>query len=227
MWSLKKELLIVFMKNKSGGGQKGVAVYLSLMITSILLAIGLGLTVIIISQVVLMRNIGDSVVALYAADTGTEHALYNKRIEKESGEFPGEQPLGPAGYTVRYVYSEPEGYWKSIGTFKGSKRSIEVGVFAIPPEELRDYWLGCLGDCGEPNDNCPGYIWCPQEGEGEKDNSYLKDDLCQNGCSQQTNIDPETGAEYYVCRMPDPEPCTYLCDEGYIFDDLTQECIEG
>jgi hypothetical protein len=205
--------------------QKGVAIFLAIMITSILLAIGLGLTVIIISQVKLMNNIGDSVVALYAADTGIEHSLYNKRIEEEgSGVFSDDQPIGPAVYIVSYFYdvNTDEGYWTSTGTFKGSKRSIEVGTFAALPASYRTYKLACLGDCGDPEDNCNGGWSCPLS----KAFSQLTLDACTGfKCQRKFYRDPDTGETIYYC-LPPVNPCIYVCDEGYIYSSISKECVE-
>ena len=77
MQSLKKELLIVSKKRKSGGGQKGVSLYLTVIILAILLAISLGISTILLGQMKIIGEIGKSVVAFYAADTGIEKMLYN------------------------------------------------------------------------------------------------------------------------------------------------------
>ena len=47
------------------------------LISSVILAIGLGISAIIIQQTKMMENIGYSVIAFYAADTGIEAALYD------------------------------------------------------------------------------------------------------------------------------------------------------
>jgi len=54
---------------------KGIALPLSLIILAIVLAITLGLSALLTGQIRTVRSIGDSVVALYAADTGVEAAL--------------------------------------------------------------------------------------------------------------------------------------------------------
>ena len=103
--------------------QKGVSLYLALMIMFILIAIGLGISLIIVSQMKMMKGMGDSVVAFYAADTGIEHSLYDKRVKRETGEIP-DTPLGGASYEVTKIAGEAK--WKSVGTFKGVKRAIEI-----------------------------------------------------------------------------------------------------
>ena len=66
--------------------QKGaVSLYLALMTMIIVLAIGLGITTIIISQMRMIRGMGDSVVAFHAADTGIEKILYEDKICYQTG----------------------------------------------------------------------------------------------------------------------------------------------
>jgi len=61
--------------------QKGVAIYLAIVIMAVILSIGVGLSAILIDQIRVFQRIGDSVVAIYAADTGIERALYeNNKI---------------------------------------------------------------------------------------------------------------------------------------------------
>jgi len=74
--------------------QKGVSVYLAIIIMFILLGIGLALSTILVGQIIIMREMGHSVVALYAADTGIERTLY--AIRKEEGYTPveGQQLCG-------------------------------------------------------------------------------------------------------------------------------------
>jgi hypothetical protein len=105
---------------------KGVSLYLALIIMFILIAIGLGVSLIIVSQMKMIREMGDSVVALYAADTGIERALYEKRTTGQNWQnWPGSDPVGGASYTVKYV-GNGEAMWQSNGTYQGVKRAIEI-----------------------------------------------------------------------------------------------------
>ena len=56
--------------------ERGVSLYLALLVMAILLSIGLGMSAISFGQIKIIRGIGDSVVAFYAADTGIEEVLY-------------------------------------------------------------------------------------------------------------------------------------------------------
>ena len=55
--------------------QQGVALYLGIIIMTVILAIALGLSVISIGQLKMTQQMGDSVKALYAADSGIEKVL--------------------------------------------------------------------------------------------------------------------------------------------------------
>lgn len=54
---------------------KGAALYLTLMIMTVLLTVSFGLNTILYSQINIGKEIGNSVIALYAADTGIERYL--------------------------------------------------------------------------------------------------------------------------------------------------------
>jgi len=65
--------------------EKGVSVYLAIMIMMILLAISLGISAIIVSQMKMISGMEDSVTALYAADSGVEKVLYEDRLCRQTG----------------------------------------------------------------------------------------------------------------------------------------------
>jgi hypothetical protein len=156
MLNLKKESPTVFKKHplpiskkrwwKNGGGQKGIALYVALVVMALLLSIGLGLTVIIIGQLKIMKNMGDSVIAFQAADTGIEHALYNKRIERESGYF--SVPINLDANTSYVVNGDTDyGTWQSVGTYNGVQRSIEITIPACQERIGGDCVGLSIGDC--------------------------------------------------------------------------------
>lgn len=93
-----------------------------------LLAIGLGLTALIVGQLRIMKNIGDSVIAFHAADTGIERALYQHRKQESISDIPITLLPGGASYTASYYENIPTGesWWQSVGTFQGTKRAIEI-----------------------------------------------------------------------------------------------------
>lgn len=55
---------------------KGVSLYLALMLLSVLLGISLGLTSLLVGQMKTLKNVEESVIAFYAADTGIERNLF-------------------------------------------------------------------------------------------------------------------------------------------------------
>jgi Tfp pilus assembly protein PilX len=126
--------------------QKGVAIYLALMVTIILLAIGLGISTIIVSQMVMIREMGDSVGAFYAAETGVERVLYedkqcrtlgcgdltfcaedNTSCDKgRSSQTNIPSDTATLDYTVNFTNNVTEVEIQSRGSYKGTRRAIEA-----------------------------------------------------------------------------------------------------
>ncbi|OGZ18129.1 MAG: hypothetical protein A2Z78_01375 [Candidatus Nealsonbacteria bacterium RBG_13_36_15] len=134
--------------------EKGVALFLAVLIISVILAIGLGISGIIIQQIKISENIGDSVVSFYAADSGIEQQIYDLyNLETHSPVYEVDM-INSASYNVSVKCSvsndaclpggefdnipiviDPESpeycdamnfCIKSIGTFQAAKRAIEV-----------------------------------------------------------------------------------------------------
>jgi Tfp pilus assembly protein PilV len=61
-------------KNKK---QRGVSLLFIVLIVSLILAVGLGISALLIREMRMMGEIGYSVIALYAADSGVEEAIYD------------------------------------------------------------------------------------------------------------------------------------------------------
>lgn len=126
--------------------KRGVSIYLALMIMFILLAVGLGMSAIIVSQMKMVREMGYSVIALYAADTGIERAL-------DAGDTPSsdysDTLINGSSYKVEVYCCVPETgmclfgagecpvdedskcdaryfCYKSIGTYRKTQRAIET-----------------------------------------------------------------------------------------------------
>ena len=118
--------------------QKGVSLYLAVVIMSILSAVVLGLVSLSISGIKMVSGLENSVMSFYAANTGIEHSLYSIRKQGELGEVSGD--LGEANYSVS-VSSNDEEIIKSVGTYRGTKRVIEVRYLKniaeppLPPAE--------------------------------------------------------------------------------------------
>ncbi len=122
----------VALRNKTM--QRGIALYLALIVMFILLGIGLGISTILIGQIKIIRGVGNSVVAFYAADTGVERVLY--AIRKEG--YCSPPPLLPvqpfidvalgngATYTVTITACNGATTIDSKGTYQETRRAIEI-----------------------------------------------------------------------------------------------------
>jgi len=130
---------------------RGVSLYITVMLMSIILAVVLGLSAIVYGQMKMIRGIEYSVIAIYAADTGVEHALRdiyaNSPLASYTGSLDANRGYTP-GYAVSVVCgtllavdcpvigqdnSEPsctaQFYCiRSTGTYQGTKRAIEVKI---------------------------------------------------------------------------------------------------
>jgi len=142
----------VFQKNwkryRKVKGQRGVSLYLTIIIMVILLAVVLGLSAILLSQLKMVKEMENSVIAFYAADTGIERILYEDKLcrqvppclapcknDSDGDGFcdgvptnydTGEVSLGnQATYNAKAITNG----FKSVGTFKGTKRAIEITWF--------------------------------------------------------------------------------------------------
>jgi len=105
--------------------------YLAITIMIILLAIVLGLTTILIGQMAMVREMGYSVIAFYAADAGIEKVLVDRASPDLSDDYYS-GALDEATYQV-FVTAGGSGDCtasnyciKSIGTYKEVNRSIEI-----------------------------------------------------------------------------------------------------
>ena len=76
--------------------EKGASLYFALVILAILMSIVFGVSAIIIIQLKTIKEMGDSVIAFYAADTGVERTLLETRPPAEGG----------SGATVGSIFSE-------------------------------------------------------------------------------------------------------------------------
>ena len=123
---------------------KGSAIYFSLIILAVILGMVLGLSAMLVSQIKVVRGMGDSVVALYAANSGIEKGLYLLRVQTPSS-FPhnATSTINLNGSTANYKLIIDSGllmpggatggcvknYFciRSEGDYRGIKRAIEVG----------------------------------------------------------------------------------------------------
>ena len=116
--------------------QKGVSLYIAFLIMTILLSIALNMSTILVSEIKTMREMGKSVTAYYAAETGIEKALFDTRtIEDPVGQGYGESDIldNGASYSVSVVAQgigdcsfDANYCLKSVGHYKGVKRAIMI-----------------------------------------------------------------------------------------------------
>jgi len=120
--------------------QQGISLYLAFMIMTVLLALALGISAIAFGQIKTIKSMGDSVIALYAADTGTELVLGNSDPRGNCGYDNPNPPPGQcsgvldnnATYSAKvYLKGEEscEGQYyciRAIGIYNGTKRAIET-----------------------------------------------------------------------------------------------------
>ncbi len=89
----------------------------------------------LINQIKMAREMGDSVVAFYAADTGIEHVLWEMRIEGEL-DLEGVWTIDINGEDATYEVDVTEAIEedceadnfciKSVGKYREVKRAIEI-----------------------------------------------------------------------------------------------------
>ena len=103
--------------------KKGVSLYITILILSILTATLLSLVSISISQIKIIWATGNSVRAFFAADSGIEEALFRARQQGDFSDFSGE--VNEALYQVD-ISIGPELVVESIGSYRETNRAIEA-----------------------------------------------------------------------------------------------------
>lgn len=110
--------------------QQGVALYLSLVVITMMLAMGLGLSAIFIGQTKTIKQMGNSVIALCAADAGIETVLLNRN---NPSNIPVTLLSNGATYQVVVAAggtgdcpAESNYCIKSIGNYLGTRRAVEI-----------------------------------------------------------------------------------------------------
>jgi hypothetical protein len=128
---------------RSSSSKGVVAIFITMMIMFVSLAIVLGLTVIFVGHLRILKGMGNSVIAFYAADSGIEKLLYEEKIcfQKTSpcvapcasdcfglasgSNFSGTLTNG-ASYSATFSIRGGREHFESIGTFEGARRSVSV-----------------------------------------------------------------------------------------------------
>lgn len=130
---------------------KGSALLYVVLLLSILLTAVFGLSTIVSSQIVIMRGVGDSIIAFYAADAGVERMLGSivastEPLQQTGTDFVFSNTFSNGSFYEVKIYcrnggglqcgSIPEDSLcsadnyciKSIGSYKKSKRAIKVMI---------------------------------------------------------------------------------------------------
>ena len=107
--------------------------YLALMVMTVMLAIALGLSSIFIGQTKTIKQMGNSVIALSAADTGIEVILLNRNNRNNPVNIPETVLSNGATYQVMVAAggtgdcpAESNYCIKSVGSYLGTNRAVEI-----------------------------------------------------------------------------------------------------
>jgi len=113
--------------------QKGISIYLTIIMMAVLLAIVLGLATVIISGSKMSRNLNYSVKAFHAADTGIEKALYDIKASAGVCDDSSSDGSFDTDYNYDVTMTNSGGDCSNVGTSITSsgqyltvKRKIEV-----------------------------------------------------------------------------------------------------
>ncbi|MFZ2151798.1 MAG: pilus assembly PilX N-terminal domain-containing protein [Minisyncoccia bacterium] len=106
-------------------GKKGFVLAFSLLISSIVLVLALGIFNILLKQIILTSSAKDSQIAFYAADAGAECALYwDTHTSRDPSGFPNQQ--FPYNYTGMLGLSEDNPDSVSLGYPSTSQVDIDL-----------------------------------------------------------------------------------------------------
>jgi len=118
----------ILIRNQQGAA----ALLLTVVLLTGLLAVGLTVGLVMITETKLSIGSGESIVAYYAAESGVEHALYKVR----NGDWVASQPLThyiltptvtDVSYDLQYIYAPlvtPSSIISSTGTYHTAGRLI-------------------------------------------------------------------------------------------------------
>ena len=108
--------------------QRGVSILFALLILTVVLAVALGTSTIVIRQLKTMRVVGQSVVAFYAADHGIEEVLLmDVPYSISETELANEATYEVTVNASTSSSCDADNYCiKSVGGYKDKKRAIEI-----------------------------------------------------------------------------------------------------
>lgn len=116
--------------------EKGIALFLTVIILGTILGMILGLSSLVLRQIATVSGLGESVIAIHAADSGIERLVYELR--KNSYVFGCTPPCEitdiiwddfdneDLSYSVYYQAESPQLIIRSVGQYRQTRRAIEV-----------------------------------------------------------------------------------------------------
>ncbi|MFC1687771.1 pilus assembly PilX N-terminal domain-containing protein [Patescibacteria group bacterium] len=130
--------------------QQGIALIFSLLILSIVTLIGLGITAVITRELRLSQNIGHSVAAFYASESGVERGLYRVKEGKTRDDAVGDVVSDIQAYTSTSFDSGAE-YDNEATDFTSTDEVdiLENESIQIDYTELNPPWVGAGIDSWE------------------------------------------------------------------------------
>ena len=120
--------------NKNINQENGVVLILTVIIISAVMLIASMIANIVVTQMQLVEDIGSSVSAIYAADSGVECQLYNIRqgrsVDCNSTDIPGGNIVMFNGAKIKTlrIDNSPSYIIKSLGSFRSVKRQFQVDI---------------------------------------------------------------------------------------------------
>lgn len=115
-----------FIKQNIKQNERGVVIYLVMVILALLLSVGLGLCTVLVSQLKIINTLGNSVIAFYAAETGIEQAQLHPTATYSASGSVGDATYTATGISSGGVCTPTNFCIRSVGTYKGMRRAIEI-----------------------------------------------------------------------------------------------------
>ena len=126
--------------------EKGITIYLSIIVLSILLSIVLGLSIFLIDQIRMVKDMENSISAFYAADSGIEQTL-NVMMNDESDLLSAYGPtdIGGGAYYIADISCCDSS--KTSCNFNGGE-NCPVGIEEDPNCDATRYCVRSIGSSG-------------------------------------------------------------------------------
>ncbi len=119
-----KKTFVFFAENESG-----VSLIFTVLFLAMVLSTGLGIANLMLKEIKISSNIGYSVPAFYAAEAGIEKILYiDRKVDGgiSIGDNKNEDLSTGSKFEAEVIQVNPEIIIKSVGTYNGVKRGVEV-----------------------------------------------------------------------------------------------------